>query len=372
MAARAQLNYATPYTFTTLAGEAGAAGSSDGIGKAARFNGPNGVAVDTAGNVYVADLGNDTIRKVTPTGTVTTLAGLAGTPGAADGQGTSARFLHPSGLTVGPMGNIYVADSGNHTIRLVTPAGKVTTLAGVAGSPGNTDGPTNVAQFCDPRDVAVDRAGNVYVADTANHRIRKISTTGTVMTLAGPTGSPWDKVGWTDGAGGAVRFNYPWSVAVDPAGNVFVADRDNDTIRKVTPAGVVTTFAGTAQVGWTTKPGEPTHHYRLPSRDGTGTNVQFGAPSGVALDQAGNLYVADQAHGTIRKVTPAGVVTTLAGTADVVGSADGTGSAAQFDMPNGVAVDSAGNVYVADPRSHTIRKGVPSKAGASTENPANP
>jgi sugar lactone lactonase YvrE len=355
MGARAQLNYATPYTFTTLAGDAGTAGSVDGIGRAARFNNPNGVAVDRAGNVYVADSGNHTIRRVTPTGVVTTLAGLAGSPGSADGIGSAARFFQPSGLAADPVGNLYVADSRNSTIRLLTPAGTVTTLAGIAGSPGSTDGPSGSAQFCDPHDVAVDRAGNVYVADTANQRIRKVTPTGIVVTIAGPTGSPWDKVGWTDGGGDKARFNYPWSVAVDPAGNVFVADRDNDTIRKITSAREVTTFVGTAQVGWTNV-GTSTD-YRLPSRDGTGTAVQFGAPSGVAMDNTGNLYVADQAHSTIRMVTSAGMVTTLAGKADDVGSADGTGIAARFDMPDGVAVDSAGNVYVADPRSHTIRKG---------------
>jgi sugar lactone lactonase YvrE len=224
MSARAQLNYATPYTFTTLAGEAGTAGSTDGIGRAARFNNPNGVAVDSAGNVYVADSGNHTIRKVTPAGAVTTLAGLAGSPGSADGTGSAARFFQPSGLAADPAGNLYVADSRNSTIRLVTSAGTVTTLAGIAGSPGNTDGPSsaaesNAAQFCDPHDVAVDRAGNVYVADTANQRIRKVTTKGIVVTIAGPTGSPFDRIGWTDGAGDKARFNYPWSVAVDPAGN---------------------------------------------------------------------------------------------------------------------------------------------------------
>ena len=375
MGARTQLNYTTPYTFTTLAGDAGIAGSADGIGRAARFNNPNGVAVDSAGNVYVADSGNHTIRKVTPAGVVTTLAGLAGSPGSADGTGSAARFFQPSGLATDPAGNLYVADSRNSTIRLVTSAGKVTTLAGIAGRPGHTDGPSsaaesNAAQFCDPHDVAVDRAGNVYVADTANQRIRKVTTKGIVVTIAGPTGSPFDWIGWTDGVGDKARFNYPWSVAVDPAGNVFVADRGNDTIRKITAAGEVTTFVGTAQVGWTNL-GTATY-YRLPSRDGTGTAVQFGAPSGVAIDNTGNLYVADQAHSTIRMVTSAGMVTTLAGKADEVGSADGTGSAAQFDMPNGVAVDSAGNVYVADPRSHTIRKGIRSKAGASTKASVNP
>jgi sugar lactone lactonase YvrE len=367
MGARAQLNYATPYTFTTLAGNAGTAGSADGIGRAARFDLPDGVAVDSAGDVYVADSGNHTIREVTPAGVVTTLAGLAGSPGSADGKGSAARFFQPYGLAVDPAGNLFVADSRNNTIRLVTSTGTVTTLAGVAGSSGNTDGPSsaaqfNAAQFCNPHDVAVDRAGNVYVADTANHRIRKVTTTGIVMTFAGPMGSPWEMVGWTDADGSEARFTYPWSVAVDDAGNVFVADRDNDTIRKITPARKVTTFAGTAQSNWTND--GKGNNYRVASRDGTANAAKFGAPSGVAVDNAGNLYVTDQAHSTIRMVTSAGMVTTLAGKADVPGSADGTGSAALFHYPNGVAVDRAGTVYVADTFNHTIRKGtpVPSKA----------
>ena len=339
--AGAQSVYPTPYTFNTLAGLAGNYGSADGTGSAARFEYPWGVAVDSAGNVYVADSQNFTIRKVTPAGVVTTLAGLAGSFGSADGTGSAARFYYPTGVAVDSAGNVYVADFANDTIRKVTPAGVVTTLAGLAGSTGSTDGTGSAARFLGPRSVAVDSAGNVYVADEGNSTIRKVTPAGVVTTLAGLAGSP----GSADGTGSAARFNQPPGVAVDSAGNVYVADVYNSTIRKVTPAGVVTTLAGL--VG---SPG---------SADGTGSTARFKDPNGVAADSAGNVYVADEANETIRKVTPAGVVTTLGGLVGSSGSADGTGSAARFNLPYGVAVDSAGNLYVADYNNYTIRKGYP-------------
>ena len=326
---------------TTLAGLAGTSGSADGTGTNARFYYPCGVAVDSAGNVYVADTDNHTIRKVTPAGVVTTLAGLAGSYGSADGTGTDARFNHPYGVAVDSAGNVYVADTCNNTIRKVTPAGVVTTLAGLAGSCGSADGTGSTARFYHPCGVAVDSAGNVYVADTCNHTIRKVTPGGVVTTLAGLAGS----AGSADGTGSDARFNYPSGVAVDSAGNVYVADTCNHTIRKVTPGGVVTTLAGLAG-SWAA----PTA--RAATRGST-------TRRGVAVDSAGNVYVADTYNHTIRKVTPAGVVTTLAGLAGSYGSADGTGTNARFNYPYGVAVDSAGNVYVADSGNHTIRKVTP-------------
>jgi sugar lactone lactonase YvrE len=326
---------------TTLAGLAGSYGSADGTGSAARFNFPSGVAVDSAGNVYVADEFNDTIRKVTPAGVVTTLAGLAGNSGSADGTGSAAQFFQPVGVAVDSAGNVYVADGANNTIRKITSAGVVTTLAGQAGSFGSADGTGTAAQFYNPSGVAVDGAGNVYVADYANHTIRKITSAGVVTTLAGLAGSP----GNADGTGSAARFNIPSGVAVDSAGNLYVAEFGNSTIRKVTPAGVVTTVAGLAG--------------SLGSADGTGSAARFYNPSGVAVDTNGSVYVADYGNHTIRKITSAGVVTTLAGLAGSPGSADGTGSAARFNVPTGVAVDSAGNVYVADSGNCTIRKVTP-------------
>jgi hypothetical protein len=326
---------------TTLAGLVGTEGSADGTGSAAQFAGPESVAVDSAGNVYVADTGNDTIRKVTPGGVVTTLAGLAGSPGSADGTGSAARFNGPEGVAVDSAGNVYVADTGNDTIRKVTPCGVVTTLAGLAGTEGSADGTGSAAQFNGPEGVAVDSAGNVYVVDTGNDTIRKVTPGGVVTTLAGLAGGP----GSADGPGSAARFNKPKGAAVDGAGNVSVADTENSTIRKVTPCGVVTTLAGLAGTEG--------------SVDGTDSAAQFDRPKRAAVDSAGNAYVADTANSTIRKVTPGGVVTTLVGLAGSPGSADGTGSAARFNKPKGAALDSAGNVYVADAANNTIRKVTP-------------
>jgi sugar lactone lactonase YvrE len=323
---------------TTLAGTANMAGSADGTGAVARFQNPTGVTVDSAGNVYVADKYNHTIRKVTAVGVVTTLAGTAGVTGSADGAGAAARFYYPGGVAVDSAGNIYVADTDNSTIRKVTAAGVVTTLAGTAGVTGSVDGTRTAARFSWPVGVAADSAGNVYVADGVNDNIRKVTAAGVVTTLAGSVGI----TGSTDGTGTAARFHSPSSVAVDSAGGVFVADEFNHTIRKVTAAGVVTTLAGTAGM--------------TGSVDGTSTVAHFYFPDGVAVDSAGNVYVADGYNSTIRKVTAAGVVTTLAGAAGIVGSADGTGAAARFYIPSGVAVDSAGNVYVADKYNHIIRK----------------
>ena len=364
LAALGQANYATPYTFTTIAGEAGTYGSADGTNSAARFFDPTAVAVDSAGNLYVADYNSFAIRKLTPVGTswaVTTLVGLAQHPGSADGTNSAARFTGPSAVAVDSVGNLYVVDSYNNTIRKVTPVGTnwvVTTLAGKAGVTGSADGTNSTARFNFPNGVAVDSAGNLYVADYYNDTIRKLTPVGTnwvVTTLAGLAGV----AGAADGTNSTARFNNPYGVAVDTNGNLYVSDSDNCTIRKVTPVGTnwaVTTLAGKAGLSG--------------FADGTNSTARFGfnggyGPGYVALDGTGNLYVADSSNNTIRKVTPVGtnwVVTTLAGKAGVTGSADGTGSTAQFNFPNGVAVDSAGNLYVADANNNTIRKGFPASS----------
>ncbi|MFI5180852.1 MAG: hypothetical protein ACHQPI_05640 [Thermoanaerobaculia bacterium] len=328
-------------TVTTLAGLPGSSGSDDGTGSAARFYNPGAVAVDGAGNVYVADTGNSTIRKIAPGGIVTTLAGLARSPGSVDGTGSSARFYDPSGVAVDGSGNVYVADTSNATIRKITGAGVVTTMAGAAGNPGSADGAGSAAQFLSPGGLAVDGSGNVYVADTGNHTVRKLTSAGVVATLAGLAGSP----GSADGTGSAASFYLPQDVAVDGSGNVYVADTGNDTIRTITPSGAVTTLAGLAG--------------NAGSADGTGSAARFFLPAGAAVDGAGNVFVADARNATIRKIAPGGVVTTLAGSATAWGIADGTGSAAGFNYPAGVAVDGSGNVYVADTFNSTIRKITP-------------
>lgn len=326
---------------TTIAGMAQMPGNADGNLRSARFNTPVGIALDGAGNLYVADTGNHTIRKITPAGVVTTLAGTAGSAGAVDGIGPAARFNLPFGVASDAMGNLYVGDSGNYTIRKITPAGAVSTLAGSPGNGGNANGSGGDARFYAPTDVLVDAVAAVYVVDSGNNAIRRISPAGEVATVAGPAAV----AGSTDGSGAAAQFNTPFGIAADTSGNLIVADMGNHTLRRITPAGVVTTLAGTAGT-----PG---------LADGSGSAAGFNTPTGVAADQNGNVYVADTGNHAIRKVTAAGVVTTLAGTPGTMGSADGTGAAAQFNSPTGIAADAAGNVYVADTGNHTVRKVTP-------------
>jgi streptogramin lyase len=330
--------YSQPYTFTTLAGMAGS-GSADGTGTNAQFTGPRGVAVDSAGNVYVADYDNHTIRKVTPAGEVSTLAGLAGSKGSADGLGSAARFNAPRGVAVDSVGNVYVADSLNFTIRKITSSGEVSTLAGLAGTFGSVDGLGSDARFSNLSGVALDSAGALYVADSGNNMIRKFTPGGEVSTLAGLGGSP----GYADGAGTNARFSNPYGVVVDSTGTVYVADTGNFTIRKITPGGEVSTLAGQVHSSGST--------------DGTGSNARFFNPYGVAVDSAGNVFVADTSNFTIRRITPSGEVSTLAGQVRSSGCTDGTGSNARFYLPYGVAVDRGGNLYVADLGNYAIRLG---------------
>jgi sugar lactone lactonase YvrE len=352
----AQSIYA-PYTFTTLAGLAGSPGSADGANAAARFDLPTNVRLDGTGNLFVADFNNNTIRKVTPSGLVTTMAGTAGQPGSADGTNGAARFNGPNDVVLDSADNLYVADFNNNTIRKVTPIGTnwvVTTLAGCATCQvGSADGTNSAARFNQPNDVALDSAGNLYVADYGNSTIRKLTPVGpnwVVTTLAGLAGTP----GSADGTNSAARFYNPGGVAVDSTGNLYVGDTGNSTIRKLTPVGpnwVVTTLAGLAlSVG---------------NADGTNLTARFHGPVGVALDGAGSLYVADDYNDMVRKVTPVGtnwVVTSLGGSASSAGSASGTGSGARFNQLEGVAVDSTGNLYVADTFNDTIRKGIPASS----------
>jgi sugar lactone lactonase YvrE len=330
---------------STLAGTAGKDGHEDGQGTAARFDMPSGLAIDSSGNIYVADTWNNTIRKITPDGLVTTLAGVAGLggrdyKGGLDGPGSKATFKTPSGVAVDSGGNVYVADEGDNLIRKISPEGVVNTLAGSTGNDGNIHGP-----FRGPDSVAVDSSGNVYVADTGNNCIRKITASGIVTTLAGLPGPGGGSV---DGTGSAARFNTPSSVSVDANGNVYVFDFF--TIRKITPDGVVTTLAG--------KAGKMDRNESTGGYDGTGKGARFSSTGGIAIDAKGMIYVADTflTYGIIRKVTPDGVVTTLAGTTKGFTSADGKGTLAKFDEPRGVAVSAKGIVYVADFYNHTIRK----------------
>ena len=340
----AVLVVANPLVVTTLAGLASSSGSAGGTGSAARFNDPADLAADRSGNVYVADANNHTIRRITPVGAVTTMAGQAGVSGSTDGTASVAQFNHPTGVSVDAPGNLYVADTDNDTIRKVTPAGGVTTIAGLAGRTGSADGTGSAALFSSPSDVAVDSAGNLYVSDTLNHTIRMITPAGAVTTIAGLAGAS----GSADGAGSAARFFAPEGIAVDGSGNLYVADTDNHTIRKITATGVVSTLAG-----WAGSSG---------SSDGIGSGARFFYPADVTIDGTGNLFVIDTDNHTIRQITSVGVVSTVAGQAGTSGNADGTGTSARFNYPTGIGADASGNLFVADTNNQTIREAVPQSA----------
>jgi len=325
------------YTVSTLAGLAGVAGSNNASGTAAQFSEPEGVAVDQAGNVYVADTGNAAIRLITSGGAVSTMAGSPGSLGGTDATGTNALFYQPSGIAISSTSNLYVVDYFNNTVREVSPAGVVITMAGLAGTTGSTDGASSSARFWGPQGVAVSSAGTVYIADTANSIIRAMTAAGVVSTFAGSASD-----GSANGATSAARFYSPQNVAVDNSSNLYVADTQNSIIRKISLSGTVSILAGTPGV--------------FGSAEGSGPSVQFSGPQGVAVDSGGAVYVADTGNSTIRKLTSGGSSSTLAGSAGNPGNTDGAGVGAQFNEPEGVAVDSSGNVYVADTWNHTIRK----------------
>ncbi|PLK50722.1 hypothetical protein [Uliginosibacterium sp. TH139] len=421
---------------STLAGSTNVSGSADGSGSSARFHSPRSLAVDSNGNVFVADLGNHTVRKISSGGLVSTPAGSAGLVGSTDGSGNSARFSYPTAIAVDASNNVYIGDTNG--VRKMTAAGavttvmsdstlsaagcggtitglaidsgsnlyisyyqricklssggtasllagnsesavidgigsaasvytqgmvidatggalyladayavrtlntssaSVTTLAGKGPYVGYLDGATSNARFRQPRGMVADASGNLYVADSGNYLLRKISSSGIVSTLAGSAGL-W---GNTDGSGSAARLGSIGAVARDSAGNLYLMD--SCALRKVTAAGVVTTLAGLAST--------------CSTLDGTGTAARFSHSDALTLDPSGNIFVAEYSTNVIRKVSPTGVVTTFAGSADFPGSSDGSGTAARFAYPESIVSDSSGNLYVADTGNHAIRKITP-------------
>ena len=421
-------------------------GSSDGVGASARFNSPSGIAIDSSGNLYVTDGGNNTVREITSSGMVITLAGSAGTSGSSDGFGSAARFNFKSsdmfdcnlaGVAVDSTGTIFVADTFNHTIRKISPSGSVTTWVGTAGNAGFSDGNGSAARFNHPNGIAIDRDDNVFVADNYNGRVRRIDKFANVTTLnkqfdISPYHSPQTIAGiavdsrgaiyvshasgsiWRsddgesfyviagqsipasrDGVATEAQFRYPKGIYLDGASNLFVAD--DATVRKVrsdlrvstlvgrdfsssfryqapdtgstilfTPTDIVGDSSGNIYssrnhaVFKLSSTGEASVFAGMPyesgSTDGVGSGARFMSPDNLAVDQANNIYVSDSESHTIRKITPAGVVTTVAGAVSQSGAVDGLRSDARFNIPKGIAVDKDGNMYVADQGNQTIRK----------------
>lgn len=325
--------YDTAWFVSTFAGT-GTKGFLDGTGTAASFDAAFNAVADAQGNLYITDRYNNAIRKMTPAGVVTTLAGGLG-QGSTDGTGIAAKFYLPTGLAIDANGNIYVADEENNKIRMVTPAGVVTTLAG-SGLFYSTDGTGSAASFTGPLSISIDGSGNLLVVE--GQRIRKCTPAGVVTTVAGN-----NTIASVNGTGTAASFAYAFESAIDGNGNLYVVEGGSGTsnsIRKITPAGVVTTFAGNGS---------------SVDVDGTGTAAGFNYPVGITADSLGNLYVTEFGGNNIRKITPNAVVTTIAG-AGYKGSDDGLATKATFNSPSGVTFDNHGNIYVMDAGNYTIRK----------------
>ncbi|HJW44544.1 MAG TPA: hypothetical protein VJ463_08805 [Geothrix sp.] len=373
---------------STFAGTTGQSGNKDGNGLTASFDHPSGLACDASGSVFVADENNHTIRRISSDGVVSTFAGSPGVLGSTDGQGAAARFTYPTALAVGPSGSIYVADSGSATVRKITPAGEVSTLAGDARYPGDKDDVGSAAQFNRITGIACDSTETIYVT-TASGTVRAITSTGAVSTLGGSAhvyghrdgaraaagfenlgpiavgmsgslivgdayclrkispagevvtlaGIPGTSGSW-DGPLGVARFSGPETMAMNAAGDLFVYDAAG-TIRQIKPSGLVSTVAGTP--GW----------YGI--RDGLGSTAVFYGVTALAFAPSGDMLIADTVNSAIRKMAPSGLVTTFLGYPMLPGTTDGVGLGSRFNFPSGIAVDPSGNLVVADTGNHSLR-----------------
>ncbi len=313
-------------TVSTLAGST--QGDSNGTGTAAQFSLPNDIVIDATGNMYVSDVFNNKIRKITPAGLVSTFAGS--TEGDQDGTGSNAKFKNPRGIAIDASGIIYVADTGNNKIKKITTAGVVSTFVGSVAGDLNATG-TN-ARLYGPWGLVFDSSGTLYVSDINNNKIKKISLIGVVSNFAGST------EGDQDGAGTVAKFTTLRGLAIDAQGNIYVADAGNHKIKKITFTGSVSTFVGST-VG---------------DFNATGTTAKLDTPIGLAFDSSGNLFVSEFGNHKIKKITPLGIVSTVAGTS--IGFADGLSTVAKFNNPIGLAFNSNGNLIVCDWGNNLIRK----------------
>ncbi len=336
--------FGTPYpVITTVAGNGTAGyGGDDGPATSAQLDAPRGVAVDFSGNIYIADTQNDRIREVSTSGTITTVAGT-GTAGYSgdDGPATSAQLDGPQGVAADSSGNIYIADTQNDRIREVSASGTITTVAGNGTiGYGGDSGPATSAEMFDPCGVAVDSSRTIYIADTNNDRIREVSASGTITTVAG-TGT----AGYSgdDGPAASAELNVPQDVAVDSSGNIYIADTQNDRIREVSASGTITTVAGTGTAGYG-------------GDGGPAASAELNVPQGVAVDSSGNIYIADTQNDRIREVGTSGTITTVAGNGVQGYAGDGSAaSSAELNEPFSVKINSSGTVYIDDNGNNRVR-----------------
>jgi len=329
---------------TTVAGGQGQAGFAGDGGPAtsALLTNPTGIAIDRSGNLYIADRANNRIRLVTAsTGIITTIAGSSKTGFTGDGgPAAQATLTLPTGLAFDSSGNLYIADSNNWAIRKISTSGIITTVAGT-GQPGSggDNGPATKAQLSGPQGIAVDASGNLYIVDSGNQRIRYVNAAGTIVTIAGSGAAGFSGDG---GAAISAQFSSPMGIALDASDAVYVADLDNNRIRRFTVGGAINTFAGTT---------------RSIGDGGPSIQARLNAPWSIAVDSTGNLYIADRSDNRVRKVTPSGTIATLAGNGqNGYGGDGGPSTMAILNTPNGIAVDSAGNLYIADAGNNRIRR----------------
>ena len=336
-------------TIETVAGNGAASFNGDGgAATSAAIRTPNGVTVDSAGNLYIGDSSNNRIRRVDASGNISTFAGTgAGSFGGDGGAATSAQLNFPNGLVVDSAGNLYFADENNHRIRRVDAAGNISTVAGtgaggIFGAFGGDGGPATSAAFRYPPNIALDSAGNLYIADYGNRRVRKVDASGNISTIAGTGAAGFSGDG---GPANAAPVDGPTGIALDSAGNIYIADTNNHRIRKMDPAGIISTIAGTGSAGFG-------------GDGGPATAAQINFPRHIALDGAGNLYIADASNHRIRRVDASGIISTIAGTGSGGFSGDGGApTSAQINDPRGIAVDSASRyIYIADSDNNRIRR----------------
>jgi sugar lactone lactonase YvrE len=338
-------------TISTLAGNGTAGYSGDGgAGKAALLHEPYSVAVDGAGNVYVADEYNARVRKISATGVISNFAG-DGLYGAFTGgvAATATSLLDPYGVCVDKDGNVYIADNDADAIYKVNTAGIITSVVGNGIECHSGDGgPATAASLNRPRGVAIDLAGNMYIADYSNDCIRKVDASGIISTYAGTTYAGYGGDGGPASAAGLLN---PTGVAVDVHGNIYIADQGNIRVRKVDASGIISTIAGNGTPG--------------PYGDGgPATAANLDVPWGVTVDAAGFVYIADQGNSRIRKIDASGTLNTVVGSAGWGYTGDGgAATAAKLGWPSGITFDAAGNMYIADYGANEVRK-VGAKPGA--------